>query len=105
MPEFAVSGVGVTEFEHYLTASESLPVYLFIVIANEDFRLAFEYQLINAGGKGGAINFNNGLGTFPTDSTFTVANVRVDLGRRRVWVGEAEVHLTRTGYKLLTTLV
>jgi two-component system, OmpR family, KDP operon response regulator KdpE len=41
----------------------------------------------------------------PTDSTFTVANVRVDLGRRRVWVGDAEVHLTRTEYKLLTTLI
>jgi two-component system KDP operon response regulator KdpE len=41
----------------------------------------------------------------PTDSVFTVANVRVDLGRRRVWVGDAEVHLTRTEYKLLTTLI
>jgi two-component system KDP operon response regulator KdpE len=41
----------------------------------------------------------------PTDSTFTVANLRVDLGRRRVWVGDAEVHLTRTEYKLLATLI
>lgn len=39
------------------------------------------------------------------DSTFTVDNVRVDLGRRRVLVGEREVHLTRTEYKLLTTLI
>jgi len=41
----------------------------------------------------------------PADSTFTVGNVRVDLARRRVFVGDAEVHLTRTEYKLLTTLV
>ena len=41
----------------------------------------------------------------PTDSTFVVGNVRVDLARRRVVVGEAEIHLTRTEYKLLTTLV
>jgi two-component system KDP operon response regulator KdpE len=41
----------------------------------------------------------------PTDSTFAVGNVRVDLGRRRVFVSDAEVHLTRTEYKLLTTLI
>ena len=41
----------------------------------------------------------------PPDSTFAVHNVRVDLARRRVFVGETEVHLTRTEYKLLTTLV
>jgi general secretion pathway protein D len=40
------------------------------VTATDDFRLAFEYQLINAGGKGGAINFNNGLGAFGEDGTF-----------------------------------
>ena len=40
------------------------------VTANEDFRLAFEYQLINAGGAGGAFNFNSGLGTFGEDGTF-----------------------------------
>lgn len=37
--EFAVSGVGVTEFEHYLEALEAMPVHLFIDIADEDFRL------------------------------------------------------------------
>ena len=41
----------------------------------------------------------------PTDSTFAVHNVQVDLARRRVFVGDAEVHLTRTEYKLLTTLI
>jgi two-component system KDP operon response regulator KdpE len=41
----------------------------------------------------------------PTDPTFAVANLRVDLGRRRVWVGDVEVRLTRTEYKLLTTLI
>ncbi len=40
-----------------------------------------------------------------TDSTFAVGNIRVDLGRRRVSVGDAEVHLTRTEYKLLTVLI
>jgi two-component system KDP operon response regulator KdpE len=39
------------------------------------------------------------------DSTFTMGNVRVDLARRRVLVDDAEVHLTRTEYKLLTTLL
>ncbi|MGH7264085.1 MAG: response regulator [Candidatus Rokuibacteriota bacterium] len=41
----------------------------------------------------------------PVDSTFVVGQVRVDLGRRRVFVAETEVHLTRTEYKLLTTLI
>ncbi len=41
------------------------------VTASEEFRLAFEYQLINAGGKGGALNFNNGLSSFGTTGTFT----------------------------------
>ncbi len=41
----------------------------------------------------------------PTDSTVAFGNVRLDLARRRVSVGEADVHLTRTEYKLLTTLV
>jgi len=41
----------------------------------------------------------------PTDSTFVVGNVRVDLARRRVVVGDTEIHLTRTEYKLLTTLI
>ncbi len=41
----------------------------------------------------------------PTDSIFTVHDVRVDLARRRVFVGDAEVRLTRTEYKLLTMLI
>ena len=36
---------------------------------------------------------------------FEAGGLRVDLAARRVWRGEAEVHLTPTEYKLLTTLV
>ncbi len=36
---------------------------------------------------------------------FALGELQVDLARRRVFVGEAEVHLTRTEYKLLMTLV
>ncbi len=39
------------------------------------------------------------------ESVFTTGELRVDLGSRRVFVGEREVRLTRTEYKLLTTLV
>jgi len=41
----------------------------------------------------------------PTDSTFAVGAIRVDLARRHVFVGDIEVHLTRTEYKLLATLI
>ena len=36
---------------------------------------------------------------------FSVGELRVDLGARRVFVADVEVHLTPTEYKLLTTLV
>lgn len=36
---------------------------------------------------------------------FAVGDLRVDLGRREVFVGEKDVHLTPTEYKLLATLV
>jgi two-component system KDP operon response regulator KdpE len=39
------------------------------------------------------------------DASFQVANLRVDLARRQVFVGDAEVHLTPTEYRLLTTLI
>jgi two-component system KDP operon response regulator KdpE len=39
------------------------------------------------------------------DSRFTFGNVRVELGRRQVFVADKEVHLTQIEYKLLTTLV
>jgi two-component system KDP operon response regulator KdpE len=42
--------------------------------------------------------------TASTDAIFVAGNIRVDLARRRVFVGDAEVRLTRTEYKLLTTL-
>jgi two-component system KDP operon response regulator KdpE len=40
-----------------------------------------------------------------TDTVFTARDLRVDLGRRQVWVGDAEVHLTPLQYKLLAALV
>jgi len=39
------------------------------------------------------------------EPVFEVGELRVDLARRRVFAGGAEVHLTRTEYRLLTTLV
>lgn len=39
------------------------------------------------------------------DSVFTLGDVRVDLGRRQVFVSDQEIHLTPIEYKLLTTLV
>ncbi len=39
--------------------------------ATDDFRLAFETQLINANGTGGVLNTNFGLGTFPTTGALT----------------------------------
>jgi two-component system, OmpR family, KDP operon response regulator KdpE len=38
-------------------------------------------------------------------AVFTAHDLRVDLGRRQVWVGDAEVHLTPLQYKLLAALV
>ena len=39
------------------------------------------------------------------DAVFAARDLRVDLGRRQVWVGDAEVHLTPLQYKLLAALV
>ena len=36
---------------------------------------------------------------------FTLGELRIDLAKREVFVGQTEVHLTPTEYKLLTTLV
>jgi two-component system, OmpR family, KDP operon response regulator KdpE len=44
-------------------------------------------------------------GREPGESTFVLGELRVDLGRRRVWRGEAEVRLTPIEYRLLTVLV
>jgi two-component system KDP operon response regulator KdpE len=40
-----------------------------------------------------------------TDTVFTAGDLKVDLGARRVFVGEREVKLTRTEYSLLALLV
>jgi two-component system KDP operon response regulator KdpE len=39
------------------------------------------------------------------DATYKVAGLRVDLGRRQVFVNDDQVHLTPTEYRLLTTLI
>jgi two-component system KDP operon response regulator KdpE len=39
-----------------------------------------------------------------SELVFATGELRVDLGRRQVWVGEKEVHLTPIEYKLLATL-
>jgi two-component system KDP operon response regulator KdpE len=39
------------------------------------------------------------------DAVFAARDLRVDLGRRQVWVGDAEVHLTPLQHKLLAALV
>jgi two-component system KDP operon response regulator KdpE len=44
-------------------------------------------------------------GREPGESTFAVADLGVDLARRRVWRGETEVRLTPIEYRLLATLV
>jgi two-component system KDP operon response regulator KdpE len=41
----------------------------------------------------------------PEDAVFRQGDLRVDLARRRVFIGEQEVRLTRTEYRLLATLV
>ena len=41
----------------------------------------------------------------PGEPTFVVGELRVDLGRRQVFLAEQQVHLTPIEYKLLTTLV
>lgn len=39
-----------------------------------------------------------------SESVFATGELRVDLERRQVWVGEKEIHLTPIEYKLLATL-
>jgi two-component system KDP operon response regulator KdpE len=39
------------------------------------------------------------------ESVFTFGDLKVDLGRRHVFVSEKEIHLTPIEYKLLTTLI
>ena len=41
----------------------------------------------------------------PGEPVFVLDALRVDLARRQVFVGEAEVHLTPIEYRLLTTLI
>lgn len=48
-----------------------IEVQIVSVSSTDDFRLAFETQLINAGGTGGAVNTNFGLGSLTSTSTGT----------------------------------
>jgi two-component system KDP operon response regulator KdpE len=41
----------------------------------------------------------------PAESVFTLGDLKVDLGRRQVFVSTKEIHLTPIEYKLLTTLI
>lgn len=41
----------------------------------------------------------------PADPVFTLGDLKVDLGRRQVFVTGKEIHLTPIEYKLLTTLI
>lgn len=41
----------------------------------------------------------------PDEPVFTTGELRVDLAARQVFMGDVEVHLTPTEYKLLTTLI
>lgn len=41
----------------------------------------------------------------PASAVFAAGTLRADLAARRVWVGDQEVHLTPTEYRLLTTLI
>jgi two-component system KDP operon response regulator KdpE len=41
----------------------------------------------------------------PPEPVFTSGNLRVDLDKRMVWIGDREVHLTPVEYKLLASLV
>lgn len=52
-----------------------------------------------------ALRHRSRVGPAGEESVFQVADLRVDLGARRVFVGESEVHLTPIEYRLLTTLV
>jgi two-component system KDP operon response regulator KdpE len=52
-----------------------------------------------------ALRHAPGSGRESGESTFVLGDLRVDLARRRVWRGEAEVRLTPIEYRLLTALV
>lgn len=52
-----------------------------------------------------ALRHRSRVGSAGEESVFEVANLRVDLAARRVFVSESEVHLTPIEYRLLTTLV
>lgn len=52
-----------------------------------------------------ALRHTAALSTEKPDPVFSLDELRVDLGKRQVFVGEHEVHLTPTEYKLLTVLV
>ncbi len=66
-PEFArlIEKVDLRRPQVYIEAQ------IVAVNATKEFRLAFNYQLINAGGTGGILNFQTGLGSFGEDGQIT----------------------------------
>jgi two-component system KDP operon response regulator KdpE len=52
-----------------------------------------------------ALRHAAGSGREPAESTFALGDLRVDLGRRRVWVADVEVRLTPIEYRLLAVLI
>jgi two-component system KDP operon response regulator KdpE len=52
-----------------------------------------------------ALRHSNRAGGEAGKTAFEIADLKVDLAARRVFVGDAEVHLTPIEYKLLATLV
>jgi two-component system KDP operon response regulator KdpE len=52
-----------------------------------------------------ALRHASRVGQALDDPIFTVGELHVDLARRRVQIGETEIHLTPIEYKLLTTLI
>lgn len=61
-----------------------IEVQIVSVTASDDFRLAFETQLINARGTGGVVNTSFGLGTFPAPSAGAPGDI---LARKTVATG------------------
>lgn len=66
-PEFArlIEKIDLRRPQVYIEAQ------IVAVNATKEFRLAFNYQLINAGGAGGLLNFQTGLGSFGEEGTIT----------------------------------
>jgi two-component system KDP operon response regulator KdpE len=52
-----------------------------------------------------ALRHGSRRGAAAAEPVFVLGELRVDLGSRRVLVGDSEIHLTPTEYRLLTTMI